>query len=81
MRLMTAADRDVMLAFARSLPQEDLLFLRVDITDPAVVDEWIRNIEAGLSTTLLASDSRASSVMQPYTVRARHGRAALANSG
>ena len=36
---MTAADRDAMLAFARSLPQEDLLFLRVDITDPAVVDE------------------------------------------
>ena len=57
MRLMTAADRDAMLAFARSLPQEDLLFLRVDITDPEVVDEWIRNIGAGLSTTLLAFDA------------------------
>jgi RimJ/RimL family protein N-acetyltransferase len=58
MRLMTAADRDTMLSFARSLPQEDLLFLRVDISDPEVVDEWIRNIEAGLSTTLLAFDGR-----------------------
>jgi L-amino acid N-acyltransferase YncA len=57
MRLMTAADRDAMLAFARSLPQEDLLFLRIDITDPAVVDEWIHNIEAGLATTLLAFDA------------------------
>jgi len=57
MRLMTAADRDAMLAFARSLPQEDLLFLRVDITDPEVVEEWIRNIAAGLSTTLLAFDA------------------------
>jgi L-amino acid N-acyltransferase YncA len=57
MRRMTAADRDAILGFARSLPQEDLLFLRVDITDPAVVDEWIHNIETGLSTTLLASDS------------------------
>jgi hypothetical protein len=56
-RLMTAADRNAMLAFARGLPQEDLLFLRVDISDPAAVDVWIRNIEAGLSATLLAFDS------------------------
>jgi L-amino acid N-acyltransferase YncA len=57
MRLMTATDRAAMLAFARSLPQEDLLFLRVDISDPAAVDIWIRNIEAGLSATLLAFDA------------------------
>ena len=57
MRLMTAADRNAMLAFARGLPQEDLLFLRVDISDPAAVDGWIRNIEAGLSATLLAFDA------------------------
>lgn len=55
-RLMTSADRDAMLKFARDLPQEDLLFLRVDITDPAVVDDWIHNTQAGLSTTLLACD-------------------------
>jgi len=58
MRLMTATDREAMLAFARGLPQEDLLFLRVDITDPEVVDEWIHNIRGGLSTTLLASDAQ-----------------------
>ncbi len=57
-RLMTAADRDAVLAFARGLKQEDLLFLRIDITDPAVVDEWVANVAAGLSTTLLACDSR-----------------------
>jgi RimJ/RimL family protein N-acetyltransferase len=55
-RLMTPADRDAVLAFARDLPQEDLLFLRVDLTEPAVVDEWIRNLEAGFSTTLMAYD-------------------------
>ena len=55
-RLMTADDRAAVLAFARALPREDLLFLRLDITDPAVVDEWIHNIAAGLSTTLLALD-------------------------
>ena len=32
------------------------MFLRVDITDPAAIDEWIANIEAGLSATLLAFD-------------------------
>jgi RimJ/RimL family protein N-acetyltransferase len=53
-RQMSALDRDAMLAFARSLPQEDLLFLRVDITDPGVVDNWIRNIESGLSASLVA---------------------------
>ena len=58
LRLMTAADRDAMLAFARGLAQEDLLFLRMDITDPAVVDDWIQNIEADLSTTLLACDTQ-----------------------
>lgn len=57
-RLMTAADRDAMLTFARALPQEDLLFLRVDITDPVVVDDWIQNVADGLSITLLACDER-----------------------
>ena len=57
LRLMTAADRAAVLTFARGLPQEDLLFLRIDITHPDVVDEWIHNIEANLSTTLLAADA------------------------
>ncbi len=57
-RLMTADDRDAMLEFARSLAHEDLLFLRIDITDPAVIDEWIHNIATGLSTTLIACDAR-----------------------
>ncbi len=54
LRLMGAADKAAMLQFARSLPQEDLLFLHSDITDPASVDEWIRNIENGTIATLLA---------------------------
>jgi L-amino acid N-acyltransferase YncA len=57
-RLMAAADRDAILAFARNLPQEDLLFLRVDLTQQGVVDDWVRNLEAGYSTTLLAYDDR-----------------------
>jgi RimJ/RimL family protein N-acetyltransferase len=56
LRRMAAQDRDAVLGFARGLPQEDLLFLRVNLTEPAVVDEWVRNVEAGYSTTLLAYD-------------------------
>ena len=58
-RLMTPQDRDAVLAFANALPREDLLFLRVDITDPGVVDDWVRNLETGDSTSLVAFDDDA----------------------
>ena len=57
-RAMTSRDRDAILGFARQLPEEDLLFLRVDLTEPAVVDEWVANLERGLSTSLLAYEGR-----------------------
>ena len=53
-RLMGAADKPAMLQFARSLPQEDLLFLHTDITDPVSEEEWIANIDRGTTVTLLA---------------------------
>lgn len=56
-QLMSAADRDAVLDFARSLPEEDLLFLRVDLTEPGVIDEWVANLESGSSTSLVAYDS------------------------
>lgn len=54
LRLMTPADAHRVLAFARTLPEEDLLFLRVDITKAMVVMLWGQNIKAGLSVTVLA---------------------------
>ena len=54
LRLMGASDLDKMLAFATSLPADDLLFLRTDITDRAVVKQWIDNIKQGHTITLLA---------------------------
>jgi len=54
LRQMGPEDRDAMVAFARSLPEEDLLFLRMDITQPAIVDEWIAAIEQGRRFTVLA---------------------------
>jgi L-amino acid N-acyltransferase YncA len=54
LRLMTAADAGRIAAFARSLPEDDLLFLRMDITDPSAVALWVRNLETGLATTVIA---------------------------
>lgn len=56
LRLMEASDADQMLAFARSLPPDDLLFLRRDITLPEVVSQWIRDIEEARTVTVLAED-------------------------
>ena len=53
-RLMEAADRNRIVEFAKALPEDDLLFLRTDITDPAVVDEWIGAIKSGHTVSLLA---------------------------
>jgi L-amino acid N-acyltransferase YncA len=54
LRLMTAADREAVLAFARKLPEHDLLFLRRDITGPEAVDDWIHEIASGEIVTVLA---------------------------
>lgn len=55
-RLMRAEDEEAMLAFARKLPEHDLLFLPVDITRPRTVRNWIRNIEKKRTTTVLAEE-------------------------
>ena len=53
LRLMTADDKDAMLEFARSLPEDDLLFLAIDITESSAVKNWVRNVEAGRLHTIL----------------------------
>ncbi|MEM1180344.1 MAG: GNAT family N-acetyltransferase [Acidobacteriota bacterium] len=53
-RPMTPADKDAILHFARALPEDDLHFLRTDITRDDVVNAWLREIEAGHTTTLIA---------------------------
>lgn len=54
LRLMTPVDVPRVLAFARSLPERDLQFLRADITRMLVVMQWAQNIKAGKTVTLLA---------------------------
>ncbi len=54
LRLMGDGDRDAVLAFARQLPADDLLFLQTNITDPDVVDAWLDDIRRGSTTSILA---------------------------
>lgn len=53
-RPMAATDRASILEFARSLEEDDLLFLRTDITREDVVDAWLREIAAGQTSTIVA---------------------------
>ena len=53
-RILGAEDRAPVLAFARALPEQDLLFLRLDITEPDIVDAWLANIGNGATFSLSA---------------------------
>ena len=54
LRLMSQADEAAVLDFARKLPVHDLLFLPRDISEPKVLAAWIKEIERGAITSLLA---------------------------
>jgi RimJ/RimL family protein N-acetyltransferase len=59
LRLMTAEDKAAMLEFARSLPEDDLLFLAIDITEERAVDDWIRRLkDENLHTILVEKNGR-----------------------
>ena len=51
---MSPADEAAVLEFAQKLPVHDLLFLPRDISEPKVLAAWIKEIERGAITSLLA---------------------------
>jgi L-amino acid N-acyltransferase YncA len=53
-RLFGRDDKDAALQFARQLPEEDLLFLTFDITNPNAMEQWVRSIEDNKAVTVLA---------------------------
>jgi GNAT superfamily N-acetyltransferase len=72
LRLMEPGDRQRILNFASSLPPDDLLFLRTDITDPTTIDQWLQSIEAGTTITVLAEfDSEVAGYASLHTDGAR----------
>ena len=54
LRRLRPADRDDIVELARALPEIDLQFLRSDLTDPDVVEGWIRDAGSGSRFTTLA---------------------------
>jgi len=54
LRAFAHGDEDAVLAFARSLPEHDLLFISRDITQPKVVAAWRQEIEDGRMHGVLA---------------------------
>lgn len=55
-RLMTDSDSAMLLKFANQLPEADLIFLRMDITQPEVVAEWVDNIGRAKTITLIVEE-------------------------
>src|SRR5437660_10919661 len=53
-RLMSQADEAAVLDFAQKLPTHDLLVLPRNISQPKVLSAWIKEIERGAITSLLA---------------------------
>jgi L-amino acid N-acyltransferase YncA len=53
-RPMSPADAAVLHEFFLRIPEDDLLFLRRDVTHRAVIDAWAEDIAAGRTHTLLA---------------------------
>jgi L-amino acid N-acyltransferase YncA len=73
-RLMepTEADKGAILNFASKLNENDLLYLRTDITDPAVVSQWIQNLETEQTTSLIAeTDDEVAGYASVHTEPAR----------
>jgi GNAT superfamily N-acetyltransferase len=54
LRQMRSDDVDRVLQLGRSLPADDLVFLRMDITDRAVVEGWAQQLERDRAVSLLA---------------------------
>lgn len=54
LRRLCPEDRDDIVSLASALPEIDLQFLRSDLTDPDVVEGWIRDASSGSRFTTLA---------------------------
>jgi L-amino acid N-acyltransferase YncA len=51
---MVPADSDALLDFFQSLPPEERIYLKDEVTDPAVIAQWARTLDYGRVLPLLA---------------------------
>ena len=54
LKAMGETDKNALIKFAQNLPEEDLLFLTIDLTQEEAINGWLENIKNGSSTSLLA---------------------------
>ena len=54
LRPMVKEDRDKLLDFFRRVDDQDLMFLRNDVRDPATIDDWVNHIDYRRVFPLLA---------------------------
>src|SRR5207247_7917939 len=59
LRLVSRADADRIVAFARELPPDDLLFLGIDITDPGAVPPWLESADDGRAIVVVTESGAA----------------------
>ena len=45
LRLMTPADEVALLEFFKTMPENDRLFLKEDVTDPETIHRWAKNLD------------------------------------
>ncbi len=60
---LSPSNRGSFLQFARGLPHDDLLFLREDISNSAVVDSMVRNVQDGIDFALVAENRDARQIV------------------
>ncbi len=53
-RLMTQEDRETLIEFGHQLSEEDRVFMRMDITRPEAIDEWMNNLLSERTRTVVA---------------------------
>jgi L-amino acid N-acyltransferase YncA len=53
-RLMRPEDNELFKKFIRSLPAEDNFYLMVDVQSDRAIDEWMRGVETGQTTSVVA---------------------------
>jgi hypothetical protein len=71
LRLLSRLDREKFLHFTQGLPEHDLLFLRIDITDPDVVDVWLDNVDLERIITVISATGRsAATAVSTWRTRA-----------
>ena len=57
-RPLESSDEQPLLEFFRSIPVQELMFMKHRVTDPEVIHDWTHNIDLGRNLPLLAFDAQ-----------------------